>query len=249
MKASLLQDGNHFDFEYLNPIIFLRYVEGNVGSPDKANVGFDFKANFAHHFQTYGQFLLDEFIAKEVLKNNGYWANKYGYQVGIKYVDALNIKNLDLQFESNRVRPFVYEHNDTYGNYTHYNQPLAHPLGAGFQEFIGILKYQPAAKWYINARAIYYYQGLDSAGQNFGSNPFELYTTRTRDYGFFVGSGDKVKVFNGSFVLSYELRENLFIEGSLLYRKSTAASGINSGNSTLFELGVRWNAARRDYDY
>ena len=25
---------NHFDFQYLNPIIFLRHIEGTVGSPD-----------------------------------------------------------------------------------------------------------------------------------------------------------------------------------------------------------------------
>ncbi|MDQ6843702.1 MAG: capsule assembly Wzi family protein [Bacteroidota bacterium] len=235
---------NRFDFEYLNPIIFLRHIEGTVGSPDNAVAGIDFKANFAHHFQVYGQLLLDEFILKEVTKGNGFWANKYAYQLGAKYVDAFNLKNLDLQFEANRVRPFTYSHNDSIANYTHYNLPLAHPLGANFQEFIGILKYQPAAKWYLNARAIYYYQGLDSAGENFGSNPFESYATRIKDYGFDVGGGSKVKVFNAAVALSYELKENLFLEGSLLFRKYTG-----QGNRTLFGIGVRWNAARRDYDY
>ncbi len=235
---------NRFDFEYLNPIIFLRHIEGTVGSPDNAVAGIDFKTNFAHHFQLYGQLLLDEFIANEITKNDGYWANKFAYQFGGKYVDAFNLKNLDLQFEINRTRPFTYAHYDSVANYTHYNQPLAHPLGANFQEFIGILKYQPAPKWYINARGIYYYQGLDSLGQNFGSNPFELYTTRPKDYGFDVGSGNKVKVFNASFVLSYELQENLFIEGSYLYRKYT---GLD--NKSMFGIGIRWNAARREYDY
>lgn len=235
---------NRFDFEYLNPVIFLRHIEGTVGSPDNAVAGIDFKTNFAHHFQLYGQLLLDEFIAKEVTKGDGYWANKFAYQLGGKYVDAFNLKNLDLQFEINRARPFTYSHNDSVSNYTHYNQPLAHPLGANFQEFIGVLKYQPAPKWYINARGIYYYQGLDSTGENFGSNPFELYTTRTKDYGFNVGSGDKVKVFNASFVLSYELRENLFVEGSYLYRKYTGIA-----DRSMFGIGIRWNAARREYDY
>ena len=234
----------YFDFEYLNPIIFLRYAEGNIGSPDKAHVGFDFKANVAHAFQFYGQFLLDEFIAKEITKSNGYWANKYAYQIGVKYVDAFSIKNLDLQFESNRVRPFTYSHNDSIANYTHYNQFLAHPLGANFQEYIGILKYQPAPKWYLNAKAIYYYQGLDSAGINFGGNPFELYSTRTSNYGYFVGGGDKVKCLNASLLLSYELKENLFIEGSVLYRKYTGLS-----NASVFNIGIRWNSARREYDY
>jgi hypothetical protein len=234
----------YFDFEYLNPIIFLRYAEGNVGSPDKAHVGIDFKANAAHKFQFYGQFLLDEFIAKQITKDNGYWANKYAYQLGAKYVDAFTVKNLDLQVEINRVRPFTYSHYDSVTNYTHYNQMLAHPLGANFQEYIGILKYQPAPKWYINARAIYYYQGLDSAGINFGSNPFELYTTRTKDFGYFVGDGRKVKCLNASLVVSYELKENLFIEGSYLFRKYTGFSDAN-----IFGIGIRLNSARRDYNY
>ncbi len=235
---------NRFDFEYLNPIIFLRHIEGTVGSPDNAVAGIDFKTNVAHHFQFYGQLLLDEFILKEVTKNDGNWANKFAYQLGGKYVDAFNLKNLDLQFETNRARPFTYSHNDIVANYTHYNQPLAHPLGANFQEFIGILKYQPAAKWYFNARGIYYYQGLDSLGENFGSDPFEDYTTRTKDNGYFVGSGHKVKAFNASLVLSYELRENLFIEGSYMYRKYTGLS-----DRSIFGIGIRWNAARREYDY
>lgn len=235
---------NYFDFEYLNPIIFLRYSEGNVGSPDKAHVGFDFKANVAHHFQFYGQFLLDEFLLKEITKNNGYWANKYAYQLGAKYVDAFGIKNLDLQVESNRVRPFTYSHYDSISNYTHYNQFLAHPLGANFQEFIGILKFQPAPKWYVNARGIYYYQGLDSAGINFGGNPFELYTTRQGDFGYFVGGGRKVKCLNTSLTVSYEVKENLFIDGNWLFRKYTDLPNSNSLN-----IGIRWNAARRDYNY
>ncbi|MEO8855085.1 MAG: hypothetical protein ABI359_14975 [Ginsengibacter sp.] len=235
---------SYFDFEYLNPIIFLRYSEGDVGSPDKAHVGFNFKANVAHHFQFYGQFLLDEFLLKEITKSNGYWANKYAYQLGAKYVDAFGVKNLDLQVESNRVRPFTYSHYDSVSNYTHYNQFLAHPLGANFQEFIGILKYQPAPKWYVNARAIYYYQGLDSAGINFGGNPFELYTTRQSNFGYFVGGGRKVKCLNASLAVSYEVKENLFIDGNWLFRKYTDLPNSNS-----FNIGIRWNAARRDYNY
>jgi hypothetical protein len=240
---------NRFDFEYLNPIIFLRHIEGTVGSPDNAFAGADFKANVAHHFQFYGQLLLDEFLLSEITKNDGYWANKFGYQLGVKYMDAFSVSNLDLQFETNRVRPFTYSHSDSVANYTHYNQPLAHPLGAGFQEFIGIARYQPAPKWYISARAIYYYQGLDSANENFGSNPFELYTTRTNNFGYFVGTGNKTKVFNGSVSLSYELRENLFVEGSFMYRKNTLLDPSTSHNSSIFGIGIRWNAARREYDY
>ena len=99
---------NHFDFQYLNPIIFLRPVESGNGSGDKAKVGFDFKANVANRFQFYGQFLFDEFVLGKLRNDKNNYVNKFGYQVGAKYVDAFGIPNLDLQGEINRVRPFTY---------------------------------------------------------------------------------------------------------------------------------------------
>jgi len=240
---------NHFDFQYLNPIIFYRHIEGTVGSPDNALAGIDFKANFAHAVQLYGQFLLDEFILSEIKKNTGFWANKWGLQGGIKYVDAFGADNLDIQLEVNHSRPFTYSHNDTIANYTHYNQPLAHPLGANFNEFIAILKYQPARKWYINLRAIYFKQGLDSAGLNFGSNPLRNYVSRPRDYGFDVGSGNEAKCLNANFRLSYEVKENLFIEASVLYRTYKTQKPATSSNTTLGNIGIRWNLFSREYDY
>src|SRR4029078_4194699 len=79
---------NHFDFQYLNPVIFYRHIEGTIGSPDNAVAGLDFKANIAHTAQLYGQLMLDEFQLSELKRNRGYWANKFGVQLGLKYVDA-----------------------------------------------------------------------------------------------------------------------------------------------------------------
>ncbi|HMJ47767.1 MAG TPA: capsule assembly Wzi family protein [Ferruginibacter sp.] len=240
---------NHFDFQYLNPIIFYRHIEGTVGSPDNALAGLDFKANIAHRVQLYGQFLLDEFILSEIKNNRTSWVNKFGIQAGLKYVDAFNLKNFDIQLETNRVRPFTYSHNDTIANYTHYNQPLAHPLGANFQEFIAIIHYQPAPKWYINAKAIYYYKGLDRAGKNFGGNIFKNYTTRTADNGFEVGSGSKATCFNGLLQVSYELKENLFLDVSLQQRNFKIANVPGESNTTLVTAGIRLNMFKRTYDF
>ena len=210
--------------------------------------GLNVKANIKKKVQVYGQFLLDEFKIGELTKNTGYWANKYGYQIGLKYPDAFTIKNLDLQLESNRVRPFTYSHNDSISDYTHYNQPFAHPLGANFQEEIVIVKYQPLPKLYLQAKAIYYYQGLDLSGENFGSNIKLPYTTRSKNYGYFVGNGDKVKSLNTAFLASYEFRENLFADINLQHRTYKIATGGNPA-ATIFSLGVRWNMARRDFDF
>lgn len=240
---------DHFDFQYLNPIIFYRHIEGTIGSPDNAVAGFDFKANIAHRFQVYGQLLLDEFILSKVKNDPTSWVNKFGIQGGIKYIDAFGIKNLDLQVEMNRVRPFTYSHNDTVANYTHYNQPLAHPLGANFSEFVGVLHYQPLPKWNIFGRVLYFYKGLDSSGVNYGGDIFRDYTTRTQENGFDVGAGNQEKVFNGFLNVSYELRQNIFLEAGLQYRKSKLESRPAAVTSTMFNAGIRINMFRRTYDF
>jgi hypothetical protein len=242
---------NHYDFSYLNPVIFLIAAQQENGSPDKTTVGMDFKANVAHSFQFYGQLLFNEFVLDQILHySRGWWANKQGLQLGAKYIDAFKIKNLDLQLEGNIVRPFTYSHSDTVSNYSNYNQPMADPLGANFDELIGIARYQPINKLSFEGRVIYYRQGLDSAGENFGSDIFLSYNTRPRDYGFKVGSGILAQCVNAYFSTSYELKENLFIDLSLQYRKySVAAEPSLSNNSTMISLGVRLNAFKRVYDY
>ena len=243
---------NKFDFSYLNPIIFYRSIEQQNGSQDNAVVGLDLKANVAKRFQVYGQLLLDEFKLSEIRANKGWWANKFGIQVGAKYIDALGIKNLDLQIEHNRVRPFTYSHRDSVANYTHYNQPLAHPLMANFQEFIGIARYQPAPKWMVQAKAIYYQQGRDSSAVSYGSNIFlpSRLPYRVSDYGFSIGSGWKTNVMYASLLVSYELKQNLFLElFGVARRQETKTAPIQSENSTIVSFGVRWNMQRREFDF
>lgn len=238
---------NRFDFQYLNPIIFYRHIEGTVGSPDNAIAGFDFKANVAKQFQFYGQFLLDEFRINELRKTPKSWVNKFGIQAGAKYIDAFMIKNLDLQAEVNRVRPFTYSHYDTTANFTHYNQPMAHPLGANFTEFIGIVRYQPAPRWMLNATVIAYEKGLDSLNSNFGGDIFKPYTTRSGSE-FSVAGGVKARCLNAMASATFEFKENLFFDISAQYR-SFSVQGIKSPSNTMLSAGIRVNMARRVYDY
>ncbi len=242
---------DHFEFGYLNPIIFYRSIEQQNGSFDNSLVGLDAKWNVKHAVQLYGQLLLDEFVLSEIKRNRGSWVNKWGIQAGIKYIDAFKIKNLDLQLESNRVRPFTYSHVDSVSNYTHYNQPLAHPLGANFQEFIGIARYQPAPKWLLEGKLFYWKQGIDSSNTvSYGSNIFLPYTFRSRDYGFHIGEDVyQAKTFIASFLLSYELRQNLFIDLSAFYRKYDVAATSTSNKTTVISIGIRLNAARRQFEF
>lgn len=235
---------NHVEFSYLNPVMFLRPAELQIGSPDNSFVGFDAKANIGKRVQLYGQILVDEFFTKYIRQKNGWWGNKWAFQGGLKYIDVAGVKNLDLQLESNWIRPFTYSHFDTVGNYTHYNQPMAHPLMSNIREYIAILRLQPAPKWTLQAKAIYWQSGVDTAGKNFGNNIFLSNETRAAFDGFFYGSPVSRTNLNVNFWLAYELKENFFLESNVYYRK------VGVGPKNMFSsFGLRWNMQRREYDY
>jgi hypothetical protein len=243
-----------YDFSYLLPVIFLRSIEQQNGSPDNANIGFDIKANIGKKGQVYGQVIIDEFLKDEVSGGDYWWGNKQGFQLGAKYVDAFGIKNLDLQGEFNQIRPFTYQFRDTTGNYTNHSQPLAHALGANVREVTGIVRYQPFNKLYLYARVNLWRQGLDSAGYNFGANPNELYLSvqqggnRLRNDNYPMFSGMPADGLNASFTASYELKENLFVELNAMYRRFEETDKPRV-TTTMVSAGFRWNMFRRDYDY
>jgi hypothetical protein len=235
------------------PIILYRQIERALGSPDNVVLGFHIKALAAKHLQFYGQLFLDEFTSKELIAGNGYWANKFGLQVGGKYFDAFTVKNLDLQGEVNIVRPFTYAHFDSIANYTHYNQPLAHPLGASFAEITGIVRYQPVKDLYLSLKGMYYEKGADTGTSNFGNDIFKDYNTRTavvpgdNVHGYDLVSGITTKCALMSLNASYELRENLFIDLGATYRKYAGA--LSTTSTTYVQAGVRLNFVRRDYNF
>ncbi|BAV10194.1 hypothetical protein SAMN05421788_104436 [Filimonas lacunae] len=240
---------NGFALSYLNPVIFYREIERNEGSPDKASVGLDFKINASKRTQFYGQLLINELVMNEILHyGRGDWRNKQALQLGVKYIDALGVKNLDLQAEANIVRPFVYTHYDSAGSFTHYNQPLAHPLGANFKEFILLAKYQPLPKLYLQGKIIAYKQGLDSAGYNFGSNLFLNYESRVRDQQLFIGSGTPVNSVTLGFNASYEIFENMFVDFNSTYRTYNIQKQEKT-NVFYYTIGFRVNLQRREFDF
>ncbi len=253
-ESIIFARNNHFEFQYLNPIIFYRSIEQAVGSPDNANVGLDAKAIIAHHFELYGQFFLDELRVKEMLSTRGWWGNKWGLQLGAKYVDAFNVKNLDLQGEINIIRPYTYTHGDSLNSYSHYNQALAHPKGANLIEAAALVRYQPLNRLKFLLRITGSQQGLDDEFSDWGGNILINYHDREKDYGNRIGQGLLNDVVNASLTATYELKHNLFVDLSYLTRRTKGAypryhHELKNEDSNFFSVGLRWNMGRRDYDF
>ena len=129
-----------FDFNYLNPIIFLRPVEFQNGSEDKVMIGATTKIKVLNKLSLYGQVVIDDLKISELRQQNGWWGNKYGFQAGMKAFDVFTLKGLSVQAEYNMARPYTYSHSDSINTYAQLNQALAHPLGANFKEGVGFIR-------------------------------------------------------------------------------------------------------------
>ncbi|MBX2902146.1 MAG: hypothetical protein KF872_01225 [Chitinophagales bacterium] len=249
---------NQFEFHYLNPVIFYRAIEQSLGSPDNALIGFDIKANAFNHLQLYTQFILDEFNFKELVKNSGWWANKFGWQIGAKYIDV--VPNLDLQAEFNMARPYLYSHNtgsNVTANYTHYNQPLAHPLGANFYEFIAIGRYRILKNLNVTVKYINSTYGEDSVDAttktltHFGGDILRSTTAETVRgvYGNKIGQGAKAKQNYFDMLISYQPWHNVYIDAEILYRKKDSKINSRDQETFYFGIGARMNIAYKQYEF
>lgn len=240
-----------FDVEYFNPLIFYRSIEHGLGSPDNVILGANFKWNVAKRFSIYGQLILDEFYFQKLfLDNQGWWANKYGGQIGVKYINAFNIDHLDLQVEYNKVRPFTYSHFDSLDNYTHGNLPLAHPLGANFKEFIFKARYQPTWKWLFEGRIMSATAGENAANVNWGNDPYIPYDrNRKTEYGYFTTAGVKAKTLLVTFDASYQLYHNMFLDFHMLARKKDSQDVTRNERTLYFGGGFRMNFGNLRLDF
>ncbi|MDA8896071.1 hypothetical protein N9J24_01660 [Bacteroidia bacterium] len=182
-----------FDIDYLNPIIFYRSVESNLGSADNALVGLDLNYN-SKYGEFYGQLIIDEFKVSELRKN--WWANKYGYQLGYRHIRSLNRSYGHIaQVELNQVRPYTYSHYNPLNAYSHYNQGLAHPYGANLREITGkyVAVFPKLSNTWLEVNAMFLTQGLDTfmGSSNMGSNFRLSNDTRVRDYDVTMFQGNK----------------------------------------------------------
>ncbi len=231
---------NGYDINYLNPVIFYRSVEHQLGSPDNVLIGADWRANLGKHLSFYGQFILDEFSFSRLMNEPNWWANKWAYQLGLKYFDIAGIAHLDGQVEYNKARPYIYSHNNIQNNYSHYNQPLAHPLGANFQEALAIIRYAPSYKWQIQLLASWMEKGEDIDTFNYGGNILVSNEFRVTDNDASFLQGQKRSSLYAGIQISYHWRHNILFD--LYFNSRNSEVNGQSEISNLFGVGMRMNA-------
>jgi hypothetical protein len=226
------------DYSYLNPFIFLRPVEASHGSPDKADLGFTAKWKFADKNIVYGQFALTEFQSKDFFSGNGSVRNKYGYQLGVRGADVFNVKCLNYLFEFNAAKPYTYSETESFRNYSQYNEPLAHPFGANFREWLGIINYSEG-RFDFEGQLNYAYYGLDMNGLDYGKDIFKSYLSAAKQLDNFIGQGLRTNFYYLGGKVAYILnhKTNLRLELGAIYRDEK--NSVFNNQSSMITFGIR----------
>ena len=254
-EAIIFSRENNFELQYLNPVIFYRTLEHQLDSPDNVIIGTNFKLNLLNSISIYGQFILDEFRTDQLFSSEKWWGNKFGFQLGLKYLDVFNISKLDLQLEYNRVRPYTYSHwqpsqnvvDVTVSNYSHYNQPLAHPLGANFTELLLELRYDLPGNWQTRIRGMFTETGLNDDTNN-GGNILISNTTRIADFGIEQNQGQLSRIRMLHLNLYYQITNNLFWDIESIYRVNQI-EGLPEQKTLYLGTALRYNIGNQFLDY
>ncbi len=241
------------ELNYFNPAVMLRPAEFAYGSPDNAIMGVSCKLNLPFNVHIYGQALIDELVISELRAGDNWWGNKYGLQGGIKLFDLLGINNLSALAEYNTVRPFTYSHENPLQNYGHLLQPLAHPLGANFNEMIGLIRYS-RNRWEAGAKIMIAKYGVDNETSNIGHDIYKSYFTRQSfvaaesDYGHIQNQGLARKQVYATLQVAYTLPKTnrIKVEAGYRYRNLT---DTNSNTYNYFYIGMKTDFAHKTVDY
>lgn len=240
------------EWAYLNPLIYLNTLNFNMGSPDNSLMGIGFNYQLFKNHKFYGQFLIDDFNLGNLTKNSGsYFQEKYAYQLGWKYFDAFNINNLYFQTEFNRSRPYVYANKNPEINYTHLNEPIAHPLGANFNEVVAIGTYK-IKKVELSMKLNLAKYGADTANSHWGKDIFKSdFDSQYGElsYGNYTGQGLKTTLTNLQAQIAYLLNPKTNMKIEIGANKRIEKNEFIDSKSTYFTIGIKTAINNLYYDF
>jgi hypothetical protein len=223
----------YFNWNTINPVPGWAAAQYGLEGINNVLLGAQAMVKLNPQLWVYGQLMLDglPFPGARI-------GRKTGTQLGARYYNAFNIPNLMLVVERNQASPFSYSSSNPDQNFTHYNQSLAHPLGANFTEWVAVGDY----RWkciFFRVQLVQYTQGVDSLGFVSGS---KVLASDKPGWGIRLeqNQGARLSVTNTLFTLGYTInqysRMELFLQ--LLFRNQQGPADRRESN---YMLGFRTN--------
>ncbi len=246
------QENNNMNIGFFNPIIFTKAAYLGLNDEHNILLGFQAKFKISTNSLLYGQLMLDNIDFQQL--NESYFENKYGFQLGVKMFDLLGnlspYHQLFVQLEYNQVAPYSYSHAEPLQAYAHFNQALAHPLGAGFRETVAIGNY----RFRNFSLRVQYNQSVSSADTAASNNGSNIFLSNESAFGLesdknTIGQGIRTEIQHTKIELSYRLNPqtswSIFVG---IARRDYVNEIEHTTNDFLF-FGMRTNLRNIYYDF
>lgn len=232
---------DNFNWNYFNPITLFRSVQyAYDGSGNNALAGINAKFIPFNGAAFYGQLAIDELNFTK-LSQSGHIDQRLGWQLGFKVYDPFKIRNLFARLEYNGALPYTYSHESSLQNYAHYNQPLAHPLGANFHEVVleFVYRWRDLRFSYRMSHAVV---GRDSVGVNYGNDVF-LSDTQTflgdDSFGNQLGQGVRQNLTYQNLEVAYVMNRASDLNIILGFRHRMSRSELGNEQNAYVYFGMR----------
>jgi hypothetical protein len=163
----------------------------------------------------------------------------------------MNVKNLSLQLEYNAVRPYTYADVVPIQSYMHMSQPLGHPLGANFHEFMGMIGYR-YKDLRLEFRTTYAMVGRDSIGLSYGNDTYrsdlDAVNGQTSS-GNSIGQGLKTILTYQNLEASYVINRasNFTIRLGVMHRYSS--NSLATERNLMVYFGIRSDLRNLYHDF
>ncbi len=218
------------DYTFYLPIIGASTAINGFDNANNTLIGLNASYIFKKSYQIYAQLALDNI-------------DKLGYQFGAKWFNCFGQKRAWLQVEYNSVPMYMYTQNtaNILQNYTHVNQELAHPLGAGFDEFI-VKGHYEKERLFVNISVNYALRKRDSS-TTYGENI--LLANDIRPDNTPVENLNSL-YWNIECGYSMNIKTNLQLFGA--YTKRSLAGKFVNQEEGFWSVGLRTNLSNKYYD-
>lgn len=251
LGEAILYSNQPPSFALLNPMAFLTSTElSTEGSEDNAHnsiIWIDASVNPARNVRVSGAWLIDDIsfgsLGKSDVSGN---TNKFGWQAGILWNDALRLDNLILSLEYTRIGPFVETHRTIFNSFTHWNLPLGDALQPNSDEWTVEAGYDVTSRLSIRGKLQFQRTGENIVDQS-GGMVFNAGSDFLRGDGDITHpnvflEGNRVNRTLGTFELTWQPIRQYFIELQYFTRSFRyLAEGRNLSDSIL------WATLRVDY--
>lgn len=222
-----------FNFNYINPILFVNAAQYGFNNKNNVLLGNTIKIKLPFKTIIYGQFAISG------TKNQTAW------QTGVKY---FGIKKMFVVAEYNMAAADIYKSSIPFQHYTHYYEPLAHPYGSGFNEFVFMAQYN-VKRLFIDSKLIYaskevYYNAPFTSylGNNAQSWQTEFYSIQST-MSFIVNRRNNLHIYLG--YCYRQMHEPIMMS----WLTTNSLIGIINKQNNIFSIGIKTQLFNTYYDF